>query len=130
MQPKILSVKRVEYAPAPYFGKNESGRVPLGDRVLIRPDIALGTSQGGVELPQDIQQRMQLSSSSGVVVELGDGAFRWNFDRSRPWEGYKPKPGDYVDFERYAGKVVVGDDGNEYRVVDDKSIGSVKRDQA
>lgn len=127
MQPKVLSVKRVEYADAPYFGTNQSGRVPLGDRVLIRPDIALTKTQGGIELPDDIKDRMQLSSSSGVVVELGDGAFRWNFDGTRPWEGYRPQPGDHVDFERYAGKVVMGDDGNEYRVVDYKSIGCVRK---
>lgn len=127
LNPKVLSVSRVEYLPAIYAGKNNSGCIPVGDRVLILPDMAMARSQGNIQLPDDVVERMQLSSSSGVIVEVGEDAFAWNSDRTRPFGGYKPKPGDRVHFEKYAGKEIVGDDGVKYRIIDDKSVGAVKK---
>lgn len=129
MQPRILSVRKAEYIPAPFFGNNESGCMPIGDRVLVRPDIAASTV-GKIEIPQDVVDRAQLSGSSGVLVALGDDAFAWNMDRSRPWGGYKPVVGDRIYYDRYAGKVILGDDGVEYRLMDDKCVGGIqKRDR-
>lgn len=127
LSPKVLSVSRVEYIAAPWTGENKSGCVPVGDRVLILPDIAMTKSQGNIALPDDVVERMQLSASSGVIVEIGDDAFAWNSDRTRPFGGYKPKPGDRVHFEKYAGKEIVGDDGAKYRLVDDKAIGGIRK---
>jgi len=126
LNPKVLAVRRAEYIPAPFFGKNESGCVPIGDRVLIRPDIAASKS-GSLDLPDDVVERAQLSASSGVIVALGDDAFTWNFDRTRPFGGEKPEPGARVYFDKYAGKIVLGDDGVEYRLVDDKCVGGVRK---
>jgi chaperonin GroES len=127
LNPKVLSVSRVEYIAAPWTGENKSGCMPVGDRVLILPDIAMTKSQGNIALPDDVVERMQLSASSGVIVEIGDDAFAWNSDRTRPFGGYKPKPGDRVHFEKYAGKEIVGDDGAKYRLVDDKAIGGIRK---
>jgi len=126
MQPKILSVRRVEYIPAPYFGKNQSGCVPVGDRVLVRPDIAAAKS-GSLDLPDDVVERAQLSATSGVIIELGDDAFKWNADRTRPFDGYRPQTGDRVYYDRYAGKVILGDDNVEYQLMDDKCIGGIRK---
>lgn len=123
---KVLNIRRAEYIPAPYFGKNESGCAPIGDRVLIRPDIAAAKS-GALTLPDAVVERAQLSSSSGVIVAVGDGAFFWNSDRTRPYEGEKPRAGDRVFFDKYAGKEILGDDGVNYRLMDDVSIGGVRR---
>lgn len=127
LNPKILNVSRVEYMPAIYSGSNKSGVEPVGDRVLILPDMAMTKSQGGIQLTQDVVDRMQLSATSGVIIACGDDAFAWNSDRTRPFSGYKPQAGDRVHFEKYAGKEIVGDDGVKYRLVDDKSIGGVKK---
>ena len=126
MQRKILSIQKAEYIPAPYFGKNESGCTPLGDRVVVRPDIA-ATKVGNVELPDAVTERTQLSGTTGVLIEAGEDAFAWNFDRSRPWSGYKPQAGDRIYYDRYAGKVILGKDGVEYRLMDDKCIGGVQK---
>lgn len=126
LNPKVLAVRRAEYIPAPYFDKNESGCHPIGDRVLIRPDIAASTS-GSVKLPDDVIERAQMSATSGVIVQPGDDAFSWNSDRTRPFNGEKPKAGDRVFFDKYAGKVILGDDGVEYRLMDDVAIGGVRR---
>lgn len=122
----MVAIQKMGYLPALYPGQNESGCTPLGDRVLILPDTAMSTTTGGIEIPIDVQTRAQLSGSSGVVIDLGDDAFTWNFDRSRPWTGYRPKPGDRIYFDRYAGKEIVGEDGNTYRLMDDKAIGGVQ----
>ncbi len=129
MQPKVLKQYQVEFLPAPYFGMNQSGWSPIGDYVLVRPDEIAKKTTGGVELPDDLADRMQLAAITGTVIECGDEAFKWSADRARPFEGYKPKPGDRVIFEKYAGKPIVGEDGINYRILDDKSIGGIKRKQ-
>jgi co-chaperonin GroES (HSP10) len=126
LSPKVLNVQRVEYIPAPWFGENRSGCEPIGDRVLIQPDIAAG-SAGSIKFTDEMVDRMQLSASSGVIVACGEDAFAWNSDRTRPFSGYRPKAGDRVHFEKYAGKEIVGDDGVKYRLCDDKAIGGVKK---
>lgn len=126
MQPKLIAIQKAGYLPALYQGKNESGCTPLGDRVLILPDKAMSKTLGGIEITDDIRDRAQLSGTTGVVIELGEDAFTWNFDRSRQWTGYRPKAGDRIYFDRYAGKEVVGEDGNTYRLMDDKCIGGVQ----
>lgn len=125
MEPKLLKTIHAEYVPARYNGVNASGWTPIGDLVLIKPDDIAQKTSGGIELPQEIAERMQLASVTGVIVDVGDDAFRWNMDRSRPWEGYKPKPGDRVIYEKYAGKPILGEDGEHYRFMDDKCIGGI-----
>lgn len=125
MQSKLLSIRKAEYLQAPWLGKNNSGCKPLGDRVLIQPDIA-AAKVGGIQIPDDIRDRAQLSGSTGVIVEIGDDAFTWNFDRTRRWEGYRPKAGDRIYFDRYAGKEVLGKDGIVYRLMDDKCVGGIE----
>jgi chaperonin GroES len=75
-------------------------------------------------------ERMQLAAITGVIVECGEEAFKWNADRTRPYEGYKPQPGDRVIFEKYAGKPILGDDAKHYRIMDDKAIGGIKKRKA
>jgi chaperonin GroES len=114
-----------QYHPPIWAGENKSGCVPIGEKILILPYMAVAKTTGGIEIPDEFKERMQLSAEMGVIVSIGDDAFTWNADRTRPFGGYKPKVGDHVFFERYAGAVVQGDDGREYRVAEDKQIGAV-----
>ena len=127
MLEKVLRTAHCEYIPAPDFGENKSGWQPIGDYVLVRPDAVARKSSGGIELPDDLAERMQLAAITGVIIECGDEAFRWNADRTRPYEGYKPQAGDRIIFEKYAGKPILGEDGKNYRILDDKAIGGIKR---
>lgn len=127
LAPKVLRQYHVEYLPAPYMGQNRSGWQPLGDYVLVRPDLVAKKSSGGIELPEDIAERMTLAAITGVVIECGSEAFKWNADRTRPFDGDPPRPGDRIIFEKYAGKPILGDDGAHYRIIDDKAIGGIKR---
>ena len=130
MEPKLLRTLHAEFVPAPYFGENKSGWTPIGDYVLVRPDAIARKSSGGIELPDDLAERMQLAAITGVIIECGDEAFRWNADRTRPYEGYKPQAGDRVIFEKYAGKPILGEDGKNYRILDDKAIGGIRKRKA
>ena len=94
--------------------------------MLVLPDTA-ASIVGNIHMPEDVRERAQLSGSTGVVIEIGDDAFKWNFDRSRPWSGYRPQPGDRVYFDRYAGKEIKGSDAHTYRLMDDKCVGGVQK---
>ena len=125
--PKLLkSSQNHEVTLAEYHGKNESGYQPLGDSVLVAFDRAADTTGGGVHLPQNMIERMDMASESGVIVALGSEAFRWIADRTREWQGPKPKAGDRVYMERYSGQLLKGIDGATYRLCTDKCIGAVR----
>jgi co-chaperonin GroES (HSP10) len=130
MQEKLLRTIHCEYQPAMYLGANFSGWTPIGDYVLVRPDDVARKTSGGIDLPDDLAERMQLAAITGVIIECGDEAFRWNADRTRPHEGYKPIAGDRVIFEKYAGKPILGEDGKNYRILEDKAIGGIKKRKA
>ena len=129
MQSKVVNLDRMYFVEAPFIGENTSGLIPINDLVLVKTDMASLKTIGGLDLPDDVVERHQLSATSGVIAELGSEAFRWNADRTRPYEGDKPKPGDRVLFEKYAGQLVKGDDGSSYRLVADKAIGAIKREK-
>ena len=127
MQQKLLKSSQLgEFAPAEYNGKNESGYEPIGDRVLVLPDTAAEKTAGGVELTADFVDRMTQAAETGVIIAYGADAFRWNFDRTRPWEAYKPLPGDRCYIQRYSGQVLLGEDGRLYRLMDYACIAAVK----
>lgn len=114
-----------QYLAPIWSGKNEAGCIPIGEKVLVLPYMAVTKTEAGIHMPDDFKERMQLSAEMGVIVALGDDAFTWNADRTRHFAGYKPKVGDHVHMERYAGAVVQGDDGRDYRLIEDKQIGAV-----
>lgn len=124
MQPKLLKTDHAEYVEGKFSGKNESGFVPIGDRVLVMPDAAAQKTSGGIDLPDSVIEKQAFASQTGVVVEMGEGAFKWNADRARVFEGKKPEVGSRVFFDRYAGgDIHRGRDGKMYRIMDDKCIG-------
>lgn len=127
MQPKLIKTEQAQYVQSEWDGTDTSGLIPIGDHVLILPDAAstkAGT-KGLIELPDDQVERMSLASESGIIVAIGDDAYFWNADRTRPFGGTRPKPGDHVMFERYAGRVMRGRDGKHYRLMSDNAVGAI-----
>ncbi len=114
-----------QYVESDYNGKNECGWHPLDDMVLILPDKTVNKSAGGVLLPDETQESHKAAAETGVIVECGEGAFKYTADRVREFTGRKPRPGDHVYFQRYAGQIIIGLDGKEYRVMTDKCIGAI-----
>lgn len=129
MQPRGLRKTDVAvYRIVHFEGENYSGIEPIGDRVLILPDQATEKSLGGAFLDPQTVEHFTEASETGVIVACGPDAFLWNADRTRRWEGEKPKPGDRVAFERYAGQKHHSWDGQIYRLVDDKTIGAREKE--
>jgi chaperonin GroES len=122
MQEKLLKTTQAEYERAAYDGTNESGLTPFGDRVLVLPDSAADKSSGGIVIPDAVKEMQSYAAETGVIVAIGDGAFVWNADRTKPFSGVKPKPGDRVFFDRYSGGLARGRDGRTYRIMDDKAV--------
>ena len=115
-----------EYEAAKFTGSNVSGIHPIGDRVLVMPDIVAEKTSGGIIKPQTTAHVETLAAESGTVVAVGDGAFVWNSDRTRQFVGRKPVPGDRVCFKRYAYVRQIGDDGIEYWIMSDDVIGGIR----
>lgn len=114
-----------EFIHATFDGTNRSGITPLDDKVLVLMDQHAETTTGGIIVPNDTRDRQSMASETGVVVALGSEAFESSDDGARVWRGVKPTPGDRVVVERYAGRVLQGVDGQEYRLVSQKSIGAL-----
>ena len=122
MKPKLLMTPLGQYEPVKWDGNNASGFRPFGDRVMVLPDTAAEQTTGLVFLTEEMQERNSWAAETGVLVGIGEGAWYWNSDRTRRFEGKKPEVGQRVGFERYAGSVRHGKDGRLYRVMDDKCI--------
>jgi chaperonin GroES len=114
-----------EFVQAEWDGTNRSGITPLDDKILIRMDEHAERTSGGIVIPDEARARQTMASETGVVIALGAAAFAFTDDGSRRWHTAKPTPGDRVVVERYAGRVVQGEDSVEYRLVSQKSIGAL-----
>ena len=123
MQPHLIKGIHADYIPAKWTGTDTSGVRVVGKTVLILMDKCSPTSTGGIDLPADLIEKMSMAAESGVLVAVSPGAFLLNEDMT-PWTGEKPKPGDRVYIEKYAGKQVKGRDGETYRIMDYGSIGA------
>lgn len=127
MQPKILKTENANFDATEWSGKNESGAQPIGDHVLVMPDKAsefLGKSKTLIA-PEDLRARNSLAAETGILVACGTDAFAFTADRNR-WEGEKPKPGDRIYYQRYAGQILVGDDDETYRCMSSSCVGAVR----
>lgn len=126
MKDKLLTKTRLgQFEAAEWKGENLSGINPIGDQVLVLPDKAPDKTSGGVFVGH-LAETQSLAAESGVLVAVGDGAWSWNMDRTRRFEGNKPKIGDRVCFVRYSGTEAIGDDGETYRICSDSSITGIR----
>lgn len=69
----------------------------------------------GLALPPELKQKEQQGGQRGVVIAIGGNAFE-------DWKGRAPKVGDRVYTARYPGFQFTGEDGQQYRMVNDKDL--------
>lgn len=129
MKPRIYETPLGKFERATYPGGNSSGFAPIGEFVLVLYDKAPEKTAGGIFLTDSTKESNSEASEAGVIIELGDDAFKWNYDRSRPFNGHRPQPGDRIYFERYAGTVLHGEDGVRYRLMQDRCVAAVASEQ-
>jgi len=94
---------------------NTSGILPLGQRVLVKPDPIEEKTVGGIYIPQDARDKHGGAQFVGTVVDLGAHAFE---DFEPKWCGV----GDRVMFARHQGQLLTGEDDEAYRVLNDLQI--------
>lgn len=100
---------------------NPSGITPIEYKVLVRPRKADERTKGGIMLPETVVEKDQHASMEGEVIAVSPLAF--SYEDGAP----KAEPRDTVIFARYAGINVRGNDGADYRLMNDKDIVAVRR---
>ena len=116
---------------------NKSGVNPVGDRVLVKPDVINEKTEGGIIIPNEFKDKHQLAQMAGVLVAVGpdawthtvtvieryiDGAWK---PVERKTSGYSvpfAEVGDRVCFAQYNGRNFEGSDGETYRLLNDEDI--------
>ena len=100
------------------------GFYPVVYNVLISPEEPETVTKGGLFLPDRVKETEDLAQVRGLLVDASPLAF--NFD---DWPAdalhKRPKPGNHVIYAKYAGILITGDDGREYRLAKDKDIAAV-----
>ena len=79
--------------------------IPLGERVLLKPEKSEEKTAGGIFIPQAAQEKTQIAT----VVAIGDS------------EEIKVKVGDKVLHDKYAG-TEIKDSGEDYLIVNAQDI--------
>ena len=96
--------------------ENKNGIHPKVHRFLIYPEPIEETTASGILLSVGVERdRERLAQLRGIVVEVGGTA--WH-DQPEVWA----KTGDKVIFGKYSGLIYKGDDGEEYRIINDLDI--------
>ena len=93
---------------------NDSGITPIEYRVLLYPDVSEKVTAGGIVIPDTISERHQMAEIKATVVALGAKAFD-EMDAGI-------QPGDRVIIAKYAGIIVEGQNGKQYRLCNDKEV--------
>lgn len=94
---------------------NPSGIDPSLDRVLVYPESLEEVTPGGLVIPMTILEDHMQAQTAGNLVAVGP-------DSWTDYSGPAAKVGDRVMFAKYAGQIVLGEDGKEYRILNDRDI--------
>lgn len=97
---------------------NESGIVPLGHRVLVRPLPSERVTEGGIVIPDNTAEKNDRAQIKAIVVAFGDTAWTDSTLGGKPWV----QAGDTVVIGKYAGVFLDGKDGEKYRIVNDDEL--------
>lgn len=105
--------------------ENTSGIQPVRYHCLIKMLPKEKQTKGGIILPEMQNERHELAREIGIFIASGGIAFSGG-DGAPAWPSWnRPKPGQKVLFNRYAGSVQKGKDGESYRLIDDTELGAI-----
>lgn len=96
---------------------NQSGIRPVEYRILVKPTKVEEVTAGGIIRPPPAREREQMAQADGELMAVGGSAFS---DWKAP--GDAPTIGDRLTFAKYAGIILRGQDGEEYRLLEDKEV--------
>jgi len=98
---------------------NETGIHPVEYKVLIKVEKVKEKTEGGIIIPETNKERDKFAQQRGELIAVSPDAF------TEPKWLKTPKVGDTVLFSRYAGKYVMGNDGEEYKLMNDKELEAI-----
>jgi co-chaperonin GroES (HSP10) len=100
---------------------------------LIQPEEIEERTEGGIIIPETVNELHAMAQSIGTFIEAGPDA--WIDHMERDGEGRVTKvvgysgpfaaPGDRVAFAKYGGLAVEGADGKQYRIMNDQDVTAV-----
>jgi co-chaperonin GroES (HSP10) len=97
---------------------------PSGWRIMVLPYAGKKQTDGGIYIPEQVQEQNSRTTVVGYVVSMGSDAYA---DKAKFPTGPWCKKGDWIVFGRYAGarfKI----DGGELRLLNDDEILAVLSD--
>lgn len=93
---------------------NTSGITPLDLVALVHPDPVEAVSKGGIIIPENVQDKQKYHVQKATLIAAGKSCFA-------QWVE-KPEPGSRVLIAQYAGTLMKGKDGKEYRVIRNEDL--------
>jgi len=96
---------------------NKSGILPTGGHLLVIADKVEEITSGGIIMPHDTREREQNATTIGTLIAVGSGAWT-DLDDGSPWA----KVGDKISYARHAGFAMVGQDGEDYLLINDNDV--------
>lgn len=132
-QPKPSALRKAlgELHRAPMLEPHQIPVQAILWRILIQPLPPLQRNAGGViELPDQVQNADATLTAIGRVLQLGHFAFKSTTQAGLALseEPFKPKVGDYVLHETYAGQEIRLRDGMKLRMLLDTEILAIVKD--
>lgn len=102
---------------------NTSGVDPLDKRVLVRADD-VQEKVGSIIMPDQIKEQDRWAQTRGTLIAVGETAWAEAVDEAHRHQAefVPPKPGDRIMYAKYGGVSFKGDDGVEYRIMNDEDI--------
>lgn len=104
---------------------NTSGIDPLDLRVLVKPDVVSEKTTGGIILPEQAIEKQKFATVKATLIANGTNAFA----EARGNPAFNtPMPGARVMIAKYGGVNIKGDDGADYRILNDADVVAVLRE--
>lgn len=109
---------------------NKSGIHPTGEKVLVRPIKTERKTDGGIIIPDAAASKYDLAQIKATVIEVGPTAFEKEvyFEKTYGMPTVTPRSGDIIAIAKYAGYLLKGKDGEEYRIINDDDITAILED--
>jgi co-chaperonin GroES (HSP10) len=98
---------------------NTSGIHPLDNRVLVLPD-PVSEKIGSIIIPDAEKERNKFAQMKATLIAIGANA--WSEARRESAVFVPPVPGDRILISKYGGILLTGDDGKDYRILNDEDV--------
>lgn len=106
----------------PTLDECNPGFSPVEYNVVIAAEETEEVRKSGLIIPPSVKGTNDNASMVGLLVDISPLAF--NYD-TWPEGSRKPQIGDRIVFAKYAGILVTGDDGKQWRVAKDRDVMAV-----